>query len=115
MTLLVLTYDIHPDHDPAEYEQWLRDVDCPFWNAQPGVRRYENWKVGAAKVGDAGWPYFDLIWLDEGETFESIMGSPPIQEFAGRWIARWGLEPDAEDPTRNFRAVAAELVAGPQA
>jgi hypothetical protein len=113
MTLLLLGYAIHPEADAAEYEQWLRDVDCPFWNGRPGVRRYENWKVSADKVGELGFPYFDLIWLEEGETFESVMGHAEAREFAGRWVQRWGVEPDAEDPARNFRAAVAELVAAP--
>jgi hypothetical protein len=113
MTLLLLGYDIHPAADAAEYEQWLRDVDCPFWNGQPGVHRYENWKVSEDKVGELGFPYFDLIWLQDGETFESVMGQPDAQRFAAEWIRRWGLEPEHPDPARNFRASVAEIVAAP--
>jgi hypothetical protein len=113
MTLLVLGYDVREGTDPAEYEQWLRDVDCPFWNARPGVARYENWKVSESKVGELGFPYFDLIWLEDDATFDSVFGQPEVQEFAGAWIQRWGVDPEATDPSRNFRAVTAEIVAAP--
>jgi hypothetical protein len=114
LTLVVLTYDIRPGLDRDEYEQWLRDVDCPFWNDRPGIARYENWKVAENKIGDSGFPYFDLIWLKEGATFEEVYGEPAAAEFATNWVKRWGIDPDAEDPTVNYKGLTAALVAGPQ-
>jgi hypothetical protein len=113
MTLLLLGYDVREGVDRGEYEQWLRDVDCPFWNARPGVARYENWKVAEEKVGKLGFPYFDLIWLEDGASFESVFGQPEVQEFAAGWVQRWGLEPEATDPSRNFKLGTAEVVAAP--
>ena len=43
--MLVVTYTPRADSASRGYEQWLRDVDNPFFSAQPGIVLYENWKV----------------------------------------------------------------------
>lgn len=112
-SLLILTYDIRAGADRAVYEQWLRDVDCPFFNRQPQVDRYENWKVTRHAVGDLGFPYFDLIWLKPGETFDSLFGSQPVREFSAGWIELWAIDPEATDPATNFKGGVAEVIASP--
>lgn len=110
---ILLTYDVHADVDRDEYEQWLRDVDNPFFNSQPGIKEYVNWKVSRSTVGDIGFPYFDLIVLDDGAKFEDIfLNNPDIAEFAGNWVKRWGVKPDG-DPVENYKGGMAHTVATP--
>lgn len=109
---ILLTYDVHPDVDRDEYEKWLREVDNPFWNAQPGVKEYVNWKVTEEKLGQIGFPYFDLAILEEGATFDSVVGSAAVIEFAANWVKLWGQVPDGE-AAENFKGGSITPVASP--
>lgn len=111
---ILLTYDVHPDVDRDEYEQWLRDVDNPFFNSQPGIKEYVNWKVTENTVGEVGFPYFDLFVLEDGADFASVFGNPAVAEFAANWVKRWGVAPDGE-AAENYKGGMAAIVAAPAA
>ncbi len=46
----LITYTPRADSNDRGYEQWLIDVDNPFFNGSPVCVRYTNWKV----IDDAG-------------------------------------------------------------
>lgn len=109
---ILLTYDVRPGTDLEEYERWLREVDNPFFNSQPGIKKYVNWKVEDNKVNDTGFPYFDLFILEEGETYESIFNSPEIDRFSRNWDKLWGRDPEGGQ-LGNIKGATVSIVASP--
>jgi hypothetical protein len=98
------------------YEDWLRTVDNPFFNSQPGIAGYSNFKVVEAKCGSVEYSDFDLVYIDEDKSFEDIfIGNAEAQQFARDWVTQWGQAPDDPDLASgvNFRACVAEVVASP--
>ena len=47
--MIVIVYAIRPDAAPDEYEDWVRRVDGPFFNAAPGIAQYVNWKLAGGR------------------------------------------------------------------
>ena len=43
--MILITYNVREGAEADGYEQWLRDIDNPFFNSVPGIRHYTNWKV----------------------------------------------------------------------
>lgn len=84
------------------YEDWLRDVDNPFFNSRPAVSHYTNWKVSAAVAGDVWFSHFDFL-VYEGSA-EAVWSDPPLADFAARWVQRWGKEPSNPDVSVNYHA-----------
>lgn len=111
--LLLIEYDVHPDVDRDEYEQWLRDVDNPFFNSQPGILRYENWKVLDARIGTLGHRYFDLVEVEGPDEGWEAFAAEAVQEFSNAWIARWSVAGPDAPLEANFRLLSCVRVAGP--
>ena len=95
----VLLYGIGARCDPDEYAAFLRDEDNPFFNRVAGVARYENHVV---RSGDLGWPYLDFLYVERAEDVERVFGDPELQAFQAGWVARWAIDPAAEDPSVNY-------------
>lgn len=110
--LILITYNVRDGVDTDEYEQWLRDVDNPFFNSQPGIIRYANWKVCDAKVGTVPFRFFDLIEIPDLDAWTVFQGDA-VQEFAGAWLARWSEHGADAAPETNFQLVTCEEVAAP--
>src|SRR5438477_577884 len=89
-----LTYTLPEDALARGYENWLRDVDNPFFNAIPGVGRYENWRIaravrkhyaiGAAPAGESwlvdidrhpgpGFRWLSVATVDTADAFDRIV------------------------------------------
>ena len=66
------------------------------------------------KVGEVGFPYFDLFILEDGADFETVFGDPVIAEFAANWVKRWGQAPDGT-PSDNYKGAMVSIVATPNA
>ena len=73
--MLLLTYRLGDHVDAREYEQWLRDVDNPFFNTVPGVERYANWKVLDEKLGHVAFTHYDLLEIDDLAAWEKVWGN----------------------------------------
>lgn len=59
--MVFLPYTPRADADARGYDDWLREVDNPFFNAVPGIVHYSNWKVvGLAKT--AAFSHFDFMY-----------------------------------------------------
>lgn len=112
--MCVLQYTPRADSADRGYEQWLRDVDNPFFNGVPGIVRYENWKVHAPLLGTPDYAYFDLMYLDGQAAIERVWSNPTVVEFAAEWTRKWGRVPDpAVDQAVNYRVTICEEIAGP--
>lgn len=94
---ILLTYRPPPDITARGYEPWLREHDNPFFNAIPGIRRYENWKIEQA-VGAPGFTHFDFLELDETD-LERVWFNAGLTRFRKGWVKRWGYGGDGEAPS----------------
>lgn len=110
--MFVLTYTPRADAAAQGYDDWLRAVDNPFFNAQPGIVRYENWKVHANKNGVASFTYLDLMYIEGEQVVEQIWGNPAIADFAQQWTDKWGRVPQAVDQQVNYHIVQCTELAG---
>jgi hypothetical protein len=89
--MIVIVYAIRPDAATDEYEEWLRRVDCPFFNAAPGVAQYVNWKVAGGDNVFARQPYFDFLVMDGIESFDAVWLDPDLNAFRRKWRELWGV------------------------
>lgn len=89
-TLILLTYRRLPSFRPGGYEDWLVREDNPFFNAIPGIRLYENWRVDGGTAVPEGVDYFDLLYLDGPEVLEQVWFDAALTRFRRGWVARWG-------------------------
>jgi hypothetical protein len=112
---LLLTYTPRAGTNLDDYHEWLRQVDNPFFNGRPAVRRYENWRVVEPKLGVASFTHFDLLELHGSDGFEAVFGDPVIVDFAENWVRLWGQQSDPRHPDQsmNYHVYLCERVAAP--
>ncbi len=112
--MLLLTYKLGAHVDQQEYEQWLREVDNPFFNSVPGVQRYANWKVLDEKLGRVAFTHYDLLELDDLDAWEKVWENQKLQEFAQAWTQRWSVHgTDQQYAGLNFQVMLCEEIAAP--
>jgi hypothetical protein len=87
---IFLSYTLPPSAIPGGYEKWLRDVDNPFFNAIPGVGRYENWEVAEARSAPLSFTHFDFMTLGREADLERVWFNKDLDEFRKGWIRKWG-------------------------
>jgi len=108
--MIVITYAIRSDAMADEYEDWVRRVDCPFFNAAPGIAQYVNWKVAGGRNVFAPRPYFDFLVMDGIEAFDAVWLDSNLNAFRRKWRELWGVTSVQEDgahaPTWLCRRVA---------
>ncbi|MEZ5101766.1 MAG: hypothetical protein R3C15_18600 [Thermoleophilia bacterium] len=95
--LLLLTYTPREDVDERGYDDWVRDVDNPFWMGVPGIVHYTSWKIARPLVGSVPFTHLDLMFLDGPDGFERVFGRQDAIDFAREWCDLWGATPDADD------------------
>lgn len=89
--MIVIIYSIRPGVAESEYEDWVRRVDCPFFNAAPGMAQYVNWKVAGGRNVLAPNPYFDYLVMDGIESFDAVWLDPKLNAFRQKWRELWGV------------------------
>ena len=97
--MLLLTYNLGDHVDHQEYEQWLREVDNPFFNKVPGVKRYANWKVLGEKLGTVAFTHYDLLELDDLDAWERGLRESKATEICPGWTKRWSAHGTDEQYT----------------
>lgn len=95
--LILLTYTPRADVDERGYDDWVRDVDNPFWMGVPGIVHYTSWKIARPLVGEVPFTHLDLMFVDGPDGFERVFGRQDAIEFAREWCDLWGATPDADD------------------
>lgn len=88
--MILITYNVRDGAEADGYEQWLRDVDNPFFNSVPGIRHYTNWKVTAA-VPDQPFRFVDFLVVDDVTRLEDVWFHPDLNRFRTEWVGLWGL------------------------
>ena len=113
---LLLTYTPRPDVDLDEYHDWLKEVDNPFFNSQPPVRRYVNYRVADVVQGELTFTHFDILEVEGAGGPETVFGDVQIAEFAREWVRKWGKvpDPDIADQSVNYQVFACETVGSPE-
>jgi hypothetical protein len=107
--MIIIVYAIRSDAVAKEYEDWVRRVDCPFFNAAPGIAQYVNWKVAGGRNVFAPQPYFDFVVMDGIESFDAVWLDPKLNAFRRKWRELWGVtavhDDGAHAPTYLCRRV----------
>lgn len=85
-TMILVVHDTNADAVRRGYEPWLRETDCPFFNAIPGVAYYANWKVDA----QAPFAYFAFMVLDAPDSLPDVWFDPDVDRFRNERIRLWG-------------------------
>lgn len=113
--MILIVYGIRTEAVVDEYEDWLRRVDCPFFNAAPGVAQYVNWKVAGGRNVFGPQPYFDFLVMDGIESFDAVWLDPHLNAFRRQWRELWGVKTLQDDgthaPTYLCRRVASAEMA----
>ncbi len=112
---LLLTYTPRRGVDLDDYHRWLREVDNPFFNSRPVVRRYVNYRIVAPVLGSEDFTHFDLLEIEGDGGADSVFGDAQIDAFARDWVRLWGEvpDPDLADQSVNYRVMLCEPVAAP--
>jgi hypothetical protein len=78
---------LHAGVDPAEYEQWVRDVDLPVVRAIPSLVSYDVVRLdGAMRGGEVPYDYIEMIEVDDLETYKRELEEIPDRaEFSATW------------------------------
>ena len=113
--VLLLTYTPRRDVDLDTYHRWLREVDNPFFNSRPVVKRYVNYRVVGPVLGEESFTHFDLLEIEGDGGPDSVFGDAEIDAFARNWVRLWGIvpDPDHSDQSVNYRVMLCEPVAAP--
>ena len=105
-----------PREDAAErgYDEYLREVDNPFFNSAdvPELISDANWRKVSNAVGDEWWTDFDLMFIDGPAAAEGLFANPKAAEFMAGFIKAWCRHPEGT-AADNFSGVIGELVAAP--
>ncbi|MEQ8388992.1 MAG: hypothetical protein RIE22_09805 [Alphaproteobacteria bacterium] len=107
-TMLYLTYTPREDAARDNYEDWLREVDNPFFNSIPGIRQYTNWKAISPVPAAHTYRWFDHMVLDSADAVTEVLGNTDLQAFAANWVRRWGRLPDEPDSDENYQMFLAQ-------
>ncbi len=99
---IFLTYTLPADAVARGYEPWLRDVDNPFFNAIPGVGRYENWRIARQQTRSLGYTHFDLMFVASEDELKRAWFDARLDAFRTGWIAKWGYGAAAPAPVNTF-------------
>ncbi len=92
---LVLTYSPRDGAEDEGYADWIRRVDNPFFNAVPGIVRYTNWRI-IESGGEVPYGYFDILGLQNLESFERVWLSGEVRAFTAEWRDKWGAAPGTD-------------------
>lgn len=87
-TMVLLTYTPGSDVESKGYDDWLRQIDNPFFNTIPGIAHYSNWKV--LEGADAPFTHFDLLGLDGPDAVDKVWFNADLDTFRDGWVAKWG-------------------------
>lgn len=99
--LVFLMYSVRPGIDIPGYEQWLHEVDCPFFNSVETINYYANWKV---IDGFYNLPFamFDFMTFRNRDDMQASWSNPKMLDFTVEWERLWGNDPTGANKARNY-------------
>jgi hypothetical protein len=110
-TMFFLPYVPRSDSDARGYDQWIREVDNPFFNGVDGISLYANWKVAEVLKGEVDFTHFDFMYVDPAKEAQ-IWSNPEVAAFAQGWTDSWGKDPKNEDLSVNYHVYRMEQDGG---
>lgn len=112
--MLQIVYTPREDANARGYEDWLREVDAPFFNSVEGILHYSNWKIIDSPVGECPFTHFDLMFIEPGSIgSDKIFANPVVAEFASGWNDLWGTAPDGSFADSGVEVYRCRLIAEP--
>jgi hypothetical protein len=109
--MFLLPYIPRGDSDARGYDQWIRDIDNPFFNSVDGIELYINWKVGKVLKGALDFTHLDFMYVDPDKEAQ-IWSNPDVAAFAAGWNEKWGRDPNNADLSVNYHVYRLEQDAG---
>jgi REDY-like protein HapK len=80
---------LHPGVDPADYEQFVRDVDYPFARRLPAIESYVVTRIDGMLEGDAQPPYqyLEVVEITGVEEYRAALDprDPEVAAFHQQW------------------------------
>jgi hypothetical protein len=80
---------LHPGVDPADYEQFVREVDYPFARRLPSIVSYVVTRVDGMLEGDAEPPfhYLEVVEITGLEEYRAAFDprDPEVAAFHAQW------------------------------
>ena len=110
----LILYTPRADSNDRGYEQWLIDVDNPFFNNSEVCVRYTNWKVVDDAGVNFGFSHFDFFGMDDRDSGDKVWSDEKLSEFRVGWRKLWGAA-ESLDPTANSIVNLCERTGAPQA
>ena len=108
--MLLITYSLRAGADARGYDDWLRRVDNPFFNAADCIAHYSNWKLTIGPDAFAPHTHFDLVALPDLESLDAAWNDPGLNDFRREWRRLWAIE-DPTDPAADIQTCLCERVA----
>jgi hypothetical protein len=110
----LIMYTPRADSNDRGYEQWLIDVDNPFFNNSEVCVRYTNWKVADDAGVNFGFSHFDFFGMDDRDSGDKVWSDEKLSEFRVEWRKLWGAA-ESLDPTANSIVNLCKRIGTPQA
>lgn len=85
-----ITYTPRADAEERGYEQWLIDVDNPFFNGSDVCARYTNWKIIADAGVNPSFSHFDFLGMYHRDAGDEVWTDERLGEFRVEWRKMWG-------------------------
>ncbi|MEM7504025.1 MAG: REDY-like protein HapK [Pseudomonadota bacterium] len=87
MTRIVVLFNLKPQIDPSEYEEWARKTDIPIVNALSSVSSFTVHRSSGLLGSDAAPPYqyVEVIDVSDMETFGGEVGTDTMRQVAAEF------------------------------
>lgn len=78
---------LRPGVDPADYEEWVRQVDYPIARAQGAILAYTVTRIEGTLSGEGSSPFSHLEVIDvtDIEAYRALGSRPDFQELISEW------------------------------
>ena len=87
MTRIVVLFNLKPQVDASEYEEWARSTDIPIVNALSSVSSFTVHRSSGLLGSDAAPPYqyVEVIDVSDMETFGGEVGTDTMRQVAAEF------------------------------
>jgi hypothetical protein len=89
--MVLISYAVRADAAARGYDDWLRRVDNPFFNAAPQIAHYANWEVTGGANPFAPNTHFDFVGMKSLDDLDAVWNDPQLNAFRLEWRKLWGL------------------------
>ena len=82
MTTMVFFFNrLHPNVDPADYEQWVRETDYPTARSLPAIESYEVVRLdGPLRDDEVPYDYLELVHVTDLEEYRKSLDLLPNRD-----------------------------------